>query len=405
MPVMSPAQALERRQAMVDMTRKIMRPGVDFGAIPGTGTKPTLLKAGAEKLVSFFGLTPKMDLVETVADWTGKDHGGRPLLMYRYRVSLYRGDVLISEAEGSCNSWESRYMWRKAERQCPECQAAAIIKGRAEYGGGWVCFKKRGGCGAKFQTGDTRIESQEVGRVQNPDLYDQVNTIGKIAHKRALVAAVLLATNASEFFAANMDDEQSEGSTSDDDVIRVDGSGEPDLHHTPTFQATWLAEMQLRGFTFEHAGQILEDSLKKSKLTIERAGFQWRTGAMSAVRAGRFDRLLPETLQHSSTSAVGESGDQQFPEDDAAPPSDDDAIKTWDGFLNVAFAAATGQADATVFDAGINAALLASGMKGKGPKTRVEWRREILVAIRAKAFEFATGKINQVQVVLEGERA
>lgn len=38
-------------------------------------------------------------------------------------------------------------------RACPECGESAIIKGKAEYGGGWVCWKKRGGCGATFPEG------------------------------------------------------------------------------------------------------------------------------------------------------------------------------------------------------------------------------------------------------------
>ena len=33
---------------------------------------------------------------------------------------------------------------------CPACGAAAIIKGKEEYGGGWLCFKAKGGCGTKF---------------------------------------------------------------------------------------------------------------------------------------------------------------------------------------------------------------------------------------------------------------
>jgi len=36
---------------------------------------------------------------------------------------------------------------------CPECGQAAIIKGKAEYGGGYLCWKKKGGCGAKFPDG------------------------------------------------------------------------------------------------------------------------------------------------------------------------------------------------------------------------------------------------------------
>jgi len=35
---------------------------------------------------------------------------------------------------------------------CPECgEGKAVIKGKEEYGGGWVCFAKKGGCGFKWQ--------------------------------------------------------------------------------------------------------------------------------------------------------------------------------------------------------------------------------------------------------------
>ena len=33
---------------------------------------------------------------------------------------------------------------------CPKCGAAAIIESKPEYGGGYVCWEKKGGCGAKF---------------------------------------------------------------------------------------------------------------------------------------------------------------------------------------------------------------------------------------------------------------
>lgn len=36
-------------------------------------------------------------------------------------------------------------------RPCPSCGQDAIIKGKAEFGGGLVCFKKKGGCGAKWK--------------------------------------------------------------------------------------------------------------------------------------------------------------------------------------------------------------------------------------------------------------
>src|SRR5262245_40416736 len=205
MPVLSVEQAVARYEALVKFVKSLMREGQDYGTIPGAD-KPSLWKAGAEKLTTFFGLSKRFQLVEKVEDWSGADHGGEPFFYYVYRCGLYHGDTLIAEADGSCNSFEKKYRWRQAERTCPACGTNAIIKGKAEFGGGWVCFKKKGGCGATFADGSTEIEGQQVGRIPNPDVCDLVNTMQKIAQKRAFVGATLLGVNASEFFTQDIED-------------------------------------------------------------------------------------------------------------------------------------------------------------------------------------------------------
>lgn len=205
MPVFGIREAIERRKIIIEYTRELMVAGRDYGAIPGTD-KNTLLKPGAEKLCSLFGLTPRFPIVDKAEDWTGERHGGEPFFYYLVKCSLWRGDHLIAEGDGSCNSWEKKYRWREEQRKCPQCEQAAIIKGKKEYGGGWLCFKKKGGCGAKFKDGDASIEGQTVGAIPNPDICDLPNTILKMAQKRALVGATLIAVNASEFFTQDIED-------------------------------------------------------------------------------------------------------------------------------------------------------------------------------------------------------
>jgi hypothetical protein len=223
MPAMSIELAVERYSAVTEFVSRVLRRDVDYGRIPGT-EKLTLLKPGAEKLTTFFGLSTSFQLIERIEDWTGAGHDGEPFFYYLYRCQLRRGDLLVAEADGSCNSRETKYRWREAQRVCPACSQAAIIKGREEYGGGWVCFKKRGGCGAKFRDGDEQIESQQTGRVFNPDIADQVNTIQKMAQKRSLVGAVLLAVNASEFFTQDVEDMYFNATT-----VARESSGEADV--------------------------------------------------------------------------------------------------------------------------------------------------------------------------------
>lgn len=206
MPVLDIQAAAVRRQAVVDFTKLMMVAGTDFGKIPGTGDKPTLLKPGAEKLASLFGLSPHFEVMERQMDWTGSDHDGEPFFFFQYRCTLSRGAIVAGQGVGSCNSWEKKYRYRKGERVCPNCGAAAIIKGKEQYGGGWLCFGKKGGCGSKFNDGDPAIENQGAGQVKNPDPADVVNTIDKMAQKRALVAAVLIAVNASELFTQDIED-------------------------------------------------------------------------------------------------------------------------------------------------------------------------------------------------------
>jgi hypothetical protein len=208
MPVLEIKTAMARRQAVIDFTGQMMVAGRDFGKIPGTGkdAKPTLLKPGAEKLASLFGLSPLFEIVERDLDWTGDRHSGEPFFYIQYRCTLTRGDLVAGQGLGSCNSWEKKYRYRQGERVCPECGKAAIIQGKEEYGGGWVCFKKKDGCGYKFQASDPRIIGQQVGQVKNTDPADVVNTIDKMAQKRALVAAVLIAVNASEMFTQDIED-------------------------------------------------------------------------------------------------------------------------------------------------------------------------------------------------------
>lgn len=205
LPALSIGDVIARRNLMVEFVKAAMKQNTDFGVIPGTN-KPTLLKPGAEKLCTLFGFSPHFTIVESEKDWTGAQHGGELFFYFCYRARLYRGEALIAESDGSCSSMEKKYRYRSAERICPICGKPTIIKGKAEYGGGWLCFAKKGGCGTKFGDNEPSIVEQQTGQVLNLDIADQVNTIQKMAQKRALIAATLLAVNASEFFTQDIED-------------------------------------------------------------------------------------------------------------------------------------------------------------------------------------------------------
>jgi hypothetical protein len=194
-------QEAEQRNLLGRYIQTQMQEGSDYGVIPGTKNR-TLLKPGAEKLTQLFRCVPRFTVEEKIENW---DTG---LFFYRFRCEIVtQADRLtVAEGVGSCSTYESRYRWRNADRTCPACGKAAIIKGKAEYGGGYLCFKKKDGCGAKFAENDTAITGQPTGRVQNPDLHDAANTVLKMAKKRALVDAAISLARCSDIFTQDVED-------------------------------------------------------------------------------------------------------------------------------------------------------------------------------------------------------
>lgn len=192
------------RDRIARIQRALMVLDVDYGTIPGT-PKPTLLKPGAEKLCFAYGLVADFDPRRMLGDGVTGPH-----LAYQTRCDLHLGSLdgpVVAVGYGSANSWERKHRYRSGERLCPACsKSGSIIKGKAEYGGGWLCFAKKGGCGAKFADKDPLILAQVVGDIENPDPWDLDTTLLKMAEKRAHVDATLRGTAASGLFTQDIED-------------------------------------------------------------------------------------------------------------------------------------------------------------------------------------------------------
>jgi hypothetical protein len=197
-PDVQASELVARLGVIRDAMRHAMTEGVDYGRIPGVD-KPSLFKPGAEKLNVLFQLDIQIDNQKT---WDG-DH-----LTVISHATVYHAPsgTRLGYGEGLCTTKERRYAKRRAERTCPACGKPAIIKGKAEYGGGWVCWKKKDGCNANYRDGDPAIEGQEAGDIDNPDLPDLWNTVIKMGEKRARVDAVLAVTGASALFTQDVED-------------------------------------------------------------------------------------------------------------------------------------------------------------------------------------------------------
>lgn len=200
--IISPTQdVVNLRHLMMSLRDQVFLKGVDVDVIPGT-QKPSLLLPGMEKIMRAMRLRPEYGnpLPSSIVDFE------RNLFYIAYECKIVEVDTGLVRytAIGSCNSHESKYRWRKANRVCPNC--GMEVRKSKNPGEGWYCWTKTGGCGATFKEDDSQIVNQVVGRVENEDVADQLNTIDKMAQKRALASAIKGAGNVSEFFTVDLED-------------------------------------------------------------------------------------------------------------------------------------------------------------------------------------------------------
>jgi len=198
---MSVADIIGQVRLIQEVMAKVMTEGEHFGCIPGCGNRKTLLQPGAQKLTMTFRLAPEYQIQET-----NYDRGHKEYRVICTLKSITSGNF-VGQGVGCCSTLEGKYRWKGGARKCPECGKEAIIKGKAEYGGGWLCFAKKGGCGAKWADGAAEIEGQSVDKVEHDSPADFYNTVLKMAKKRAFVDATITATAASDIFTQDVGDD------------------------------------------------------------------------------------------------------------------------------------------------------------------------------------------------------
>jgi hypothetical protein len=152
----------EQRKLLGEFVSSQLRKDNDYGVIPGT-KKASLYKPGAEKIRTLFGLTIKLDCTNQTIN---RDQN---FAMFTYKASVFKGDNLIAECEGSTNSQEKKYKERTT----------------------WVYSEK--------------TKKKEAQSEVTP-IFDVMNTLQKMAQKRAFVGAVIMAVGASDFFTQDIDD-------------------------------------------------------------------------------------------------------------------------------------------------------------------------------------------------------
>lgn len=150
---------------VLEIKNTIMKEGVHYGTIKGC-SKPSLFKSGAEKLCAAFMLKPEFQTSsredpDRTINWEKWDYDARKqvsgttqgFINYDSNCTLVHiptGKIWAKNVGGNCNNFEDKY------------------------------------------------------RSQNP--YNLMNTVEKMAEKRALVAAVLIGTALSDLFTQDIED-------------------------------------------------------------------------------------------------------------------------------------------------------------------------------------------------------
>jgi len=183
----------------------------DYGIIPGT-EKPTLLKPGAEKILMMMGLRSEFEIVDSTRDFE------KGFFQYQVRCKLLKGDTVITEGLGACNTREKKYM--------------------------------------------------------KMDPYTMDNTVLKMAKKRALIDATLLVASLSDIFTQDLEDMDINGQPTEMQKVYTDQDGTISKAQAKRMYALAKGDAELckkimKKYGYEHSGQVKKIDYNKICEEIE----------------------------------------------------------------------------------------------------------------------------------------
>ena len=157
-----------------EVMKAVMKNGQHYGVVPGCGSKPTLLKAGSEKILSTF----RIAVDPAIEDMSTSDEA-------RYRV-ICKGihiptGAYLGSGVGECSSDEKKFKWRKAIND-EEFNATPEDRRQEAF------------------TYDGKIKQIRT------NIADIANTVLKMAKKRAQIDMTLTVTAASDIFTQDIED-------------------------------------------------------------------------------------------------------------------------------------------------------------------------------------------------------
>ncbi len=188
-PIAEPGQIIAVQEETRAVIQKALTKGRDYGLIPGTGDKPTLLKPGAERIALAFGCVARFSVQsqeidhDRIVNWVKKQKqwGSR------------KGQFLGWKEEAGVSLGLYRYVVR--------CDLV-------HRGTGEVIGSNLGAC--------STMESKYIDRPR-----DMENTVLKMAEKRALVATVLTTFGLSDQFTQDVEEIENPAPPADSDGVSI----------------------------------------------------------------------------------------------------------------------------------------------------------------------------------------
>ena len=268
----------------------------DYGVIPGTGDKPTLLKPGAANIIAAFQCHSEPTALTALLDTAGN------FVAYEHRVDIIHNQsgCVIASGMGGCNSHETKYRYRNVLPICPNCGKDNIRK--SNRGDGYYCWQKTDGCGANFAN-DHPVANEPAGKMENPDQLDLGNTIMKMSIKRAEVDAAMKLPGVARFFTQDLED-------------MVSGTAESDAPAQPA------SKSQARRQTTQTSDKVTVSSAEANGLMVFADELDVpRPDVMSELNT-RFALDSPLKMDFEQLEAMREFVEAHSPEVDYETPTD-----------------------------------------------------------------------------------
>ncbi len=184
------ADVISMKATVQDVLKSQMQEDVHYGKIPGTGDKPTLLKAGAEMLRMVFNMSTICEAGDVTIDNDDKGHKTYEICMH----ILNKEGIRVATGLGTCSTMESKYKYRSqlTDRKVP-----------SEY---WESRDKALLGGPQYSPKKVKGSWLVSERVEHDNPADYYNTVKKMAKKRAMADGILTATCSSDLFTQDLED-------------------------------------------------------------------------------------------------------------------------------------------------------------------------------------------------------